>query len=108
MYSVDITGVQQFTRGHGIKKKMHEVVEKPDLDLKACLEHSDVVISGVPSKDFKIATGDVRDGAVCINFSTEKASSVRFSVHSQPLTPRRISHQASRKRPPYIYRASAK
>ena len=72
VFSVDISGVQQFTRGSGIKNKMHEVVEKPDWNLVRCLQASDVVISGVPSADFKVPTTELRDGAVCINFSTAK------------------------------------
>lgn len=74
VYSVDITGVQQFTRGQGIKKKMHEVVEKDGWSLSDCLPLSDVIISAVPGESFKIPTNLIRDGAVCINVSTEKAS----------------------------------
>lgn len=33
---------------------------------------SDVVIGGVPSPDYKIPLELVRDGAVCINFSSER------------------------------------
>ena len=32
----------------------------------------DVVISGVPGEDFKFPTHLLREGAVCINFSTDK------------------------------------
>ena len=72
VYSVDITGVQQFTRGSGIRKKSHEVLEKPDWALEDCLPMSDVVISGVPGNKFKVPADLLREGAVCINFSTEK------------------------------------
>lgn len=72
VYSVDITGVQQFTRGEGIKKNRHEVLEREDWTLKDCLPLSDVVISGVPGDKFKVPTELLRDGAVCINFSSEK------------------------------------
>ena len=74
VYSVDITGVQQFTRGQGIKRKMHEVVEKEGWSLSDCLPLSDVVISAVPGESFRVPTYMVRDGAVCINVSTEKVS----------------------------------
>ncbi|KAK5002613.1 NAD-dependent 5,10-methylenetetrahydrafolate dehydrogenase [Elasticomyces elasticus] len=37
-----------------------------------CLAKSDVVISGVPGASFKVPTHLVREGAVCINFSSEK------------------------------------
>ncbi|KAL6720705.1 Methylenetetrahydrofolate dehydrogenase [NAD(+)] [Lecanora helva] len=72
VYSVDVSGVQQFTRGEGIKKQRHESVEKEGWGLNDCLPLSDVVISGVPGESFKIPTKSLREGAVCINFSTEK------------------------------------
>ncbi|MCJ1468379.1 hypothetical protein MMC07_007007 [Pseudocyphellaria aurata] len=72
VYSVDLNGIQQFTRGEGIKKKRHEVVEKEGWGLQNCVPLSDVVISGVPGDSFRFPTEFLRDGAVCINFSTEK------------------------------------
>ena len=72
VYSVDVTGVQQFTRGEGIKNRRHEVIEKEGWGLEDCVPLSDVVISGVPGEKFKFPTQLLRDGAVCINFSSEK------------------------------------
>lgn len=72
VYSVDLDGVQQFSRGTGIKKQHHEVQMKGGWELKDCLPLSDVVISGVPSSSFKVPTDLLRDGAVCINFSSDK------------------------------------
>jgi methylenetetrahydrofolate dehydrogenase (NAD+) len=72
VYSVDLDGVQQFTRGRGLKKCRHGVHDMPGWELKDCLPLSDVVISGVPGDKFKIPTELIRDGAVCINFSSEK------------------------------------
>ena len=72
VYSVDVTGVQQFTRGEGIKERRHRVVEKEGWGLKDCVPLSDVIITGVPGESFKFPTELLRDGAVCINFSTEK------------------------------------
>ncbi len=72
VYSVDVTGVQQFTRGEGIKKDRHEVVAKERWGLADCVPLSDVVICGVPGQSFKLPTELLREGAVCINFSTEK------------------------------------
>lgn len=74
VYSVDLADVQQFTRGEGIRKRRHEVVEKGGWTLENCLPLSDVVISGVPGEAFKIPTHLLKEGAVCINFSTEKVS----------------------------------
>lgn len=78
VYSVDLNGIQKFTRGEGIKKKRHEVVEKEGWSLQDCVPLSDVVISGVPGDTFKFPTEILRDGAVCINFSTEKVRSLSF------------------------------
>jgi len=72
VYSVDITGVQKFTRGEGIKKRSHEVEEIEGWALEDVAPQCDVVISGVPGESFKIDTGLLRQGAVCINFSSEK------------------------------------
>lgn len=73
VYSVDLDGIQLFTRGQGIKKKHHEVQDQPaTFELKDALAISDVVISGVPGDKYKVDTSLIRDGAVCINFSSEK------------------------------------
>lgn len=72
VYSVDLDGVQVFTRGSGIKKQHHEVHTLDGKALADCLPLSDVVISGVPGKAYKVDTTLIRDGAVCINFSSEK------------------------------------
>ena len=70
VYSVDITGVQVFTRGQGIKQARHEVHDKEGWGLEQVLPISDVIISGVPTEGYKVPTGLIRDGAVCINFSS--------------------------------------
>lgn len=80
VYSVDITGVQQFTRGDGIKKRRHEVLEKEGWTLENCVPLSDVVISGVPGEAFKFPTHLLKEGAICINFSTEKVSQCIISL----------------------------
>ncbi|OAL44111.1 NAD(P)-binding protein [Pyrenochaeta sp. DS3sAY3a] len=72
VYSVDIADVQEFTRGAGLRKRRHEVVEKPGWTLEDCLPRSDVVISGVPGDKYKVPLETMKDGAVCINFSSER------------------------------------
>lgn len=72
VYSVDVTGVQLFTRGQGIKKARHLVEDKEGWELKDCLPLSDVVIGGVPSESFKVPTELIREGAACINFASYK------------------------------------
>ena len=70
VYSVDLTGVQLFTRGQGIRQPRHQVQEKEGWNLEQCLPISDVIIGGVPSEKYKVPTELLRDGAVCINFSS--------------------------------------
>ncbi|MCJ1404161.1 hypothetical protein MMC11_007386 [Xylographa trunciseda] len=72
VYSVDITGIQQFTRGDGIKNKRHDVIEKKGWTLEDCVPLSDVIISGVPGESYKFPVHLLREGAVCINISSEK------------------------------------
>lgn len=75
VYSVDITGVQKFTRGEGLKKKRHEVHEMEGATIKDVAPLCDVVISGVPGDKYKFDTSLLREGAVCVNFSSEKVCS---------------------------------
>ncbi|KAK0628464.1 hypothetical protein B0T17DRAFT_154390 [Bombardia bombarda] len=70
VYSVDVTGVQVFTRGSGIRALRHQVHDKEGWELKDVLPLSDVVIGGVPVESFKVPIELVRDGAVCVNFSS--------------------------------------
>ncbi|KAL2881580.1 Methylenetetrahydrofolate dehydrogenase [NAD(+)] [Colletotrichum sp. CLE4] len=72
VYSVDITGVQLFTRGKGIKQIRHQVQNKEGWGLEQVLPLSDVIIGGVPSEKYKISTDLIREGAVCINFSSHR------------------------------------
>jgi len=72
VFSVDIENVQQFSRGEGLRKRRHEVVDKPGWSLENCLPVSDVVVSGVPGDKYKVPLELLREGAVCINFSSEK------------------------------------
>ncbi|KAF1829813.1 NAD(P)-binding protein [Decorospora gaudefroyi] len=72
VYSVDIDDVQEFTRGVGLRKRRHEVVEKPGWTLAHCLPLSDVVISGVPGDKYKVPLDLMRPGAACINFSSDR------------------------------------
>ena len=72
VYSVDITGVQQFTRGAGLRNRKHDVVDLPEHTLESCVPLCDVVISGVPGEKFKFPCQLLRDGAVCVNFSSER------------------------------------
>lgn len=72
VYSVDVTGVQKFTRGEGLKKRRHEVEDMEGWTIKDAAPLCDVVITGVPGDSYKFDTSLLRGGAVCINFSSEK------------------------------------
>lgn len=72
VYSVDVTGVQKFTRGEGLVKRRHEVEELEGWTIKDAAPLCDVVITGVPGDSYKFDTSLLRGGAVCINFSSEK------------------------------------
>ncbi|KAI9491291.1 hypothetical protein BDB00DRAFT_833832 [Zychaea mexicana] len=71
VYSVDVNGIQLFTRGNGIKLKAHKV-EDIDAKLEDVVGQSDVVITGVPTPNYKLPTSLLRDGVVAINFSSFK------------------------------------
>ncbi|SCU85430.1 LAME_0D01310g1_1 [Lachancea meyersii CBS 8951] len=75
VYSVDVNNIQRFTRGEGLKFQKHQVEDLgafSDAALKECCADADVVITGVPSGNYKIPTEYIREGAVCINFSSHK------------------------------------
>jgi len=73
VYSVDITGVQKFTRGEGLRKRKHEVEEMPEgWSIKEAAPLCDVIITGVPGDKYKFDTSLLREGAVCINFASDK------------------------------------
>jgi methylenetetrahydrofolate dehydrogenase (NAD+) len=83
VYSVDVTGVQQFSRGSGLRKQKHEVRDLEGWTLEQCLAESEVVISGVPGEKYKVPTHAIREGAVCINFSSEKVLTTTFEKSSK-------------------------
>lgn len=72
VYSVDVTGVQKFTRGEGLRKRKHEVEELPGMEIKDVAGLCDVVITGVPGDKYKFDISLLREGAICINFSSDK------------------------------------
>jgi 5,10-methylene-tetrahydrofolate dehydrogenase/methenyl tetrahydrofolate cyclohydrolase len=107
VYSVDITGVQKFTRGEGLKHRRHEIVDMEGATLKDVAPLCDVVISGVPGDKYKFDTSLLREGAVCINFSSEKVGFVQYPILSlvvQYLTSfLRTSAPRSRRRLPSLF-----
>lgn len=71
VYSVDINNIQKFERGDGLHLRKHRVVDA-DISVKEAAAQSDVIITGVPSAAYKFPTEYVKNGAVCVNFSSEK------------------------------------
>jgi methylenetetrahydrofolate dehydrogenase (NAD+) len=71
VYSVDVNGIQIFTRGSGIKLSAHQV-EDTDATLEQIIPQCDVVITGVPTPKYKLPTSLLKDGVVAINFSSFK------------------------------------
>lgn len=75
VYSVDVNNIQKFTRGEGLKFSKHQVEDlganTPEL-LKQLSLDADIVITGVPAASYKFPTENIKEGAVCINFSFHK------------------------------------
>ncbi|ANB13393.1 methylenetetrahydrofolate dehydrogenase (NAD(+)) [Sugiyamaella lignohabitans] len=86
VYSVDVTGVQKFTRGEGIKQIKHHVADV-DTDWKEAAAQSDVIITGVPSPDYKFPVELTKYGVVCINFSSEKNFGPEVKEHAALYVP---------------------
>ncbi|CCE64344.1 hypothetical protein TPHA_0H01380 [Tetrapisispora phaffii CBS 4417] len=75
VYSVDVNNIQKFTRGEGLKFTKHQVEDLGNFSnslLKDISGEADVIITGVPSETYKFPTEYIKDGAVCINFSSSK------------------------------------
>ncbi|KAK6532955.1 NAD-dependent 5,10-methylenetetrahydrafolate dehydrogenase, variant 2 [Arthrobotrys megalospora] len=70
VYSVDIDNIQHFTRGEGVKMHRHHAVDT-DFKVEDVIPKCDVVITGVPSKGYKFPIELLKDGVICINFSSE-------------------------------------
>ncbi|KAI9292142.1 NAD(P)-binding protein [Neoconidiobolus thromboides FSU 785] len=71
VYSVDINDILEFSRGDGLKLSSHKV-QDTKLKLEDVVPMSDVVITGVPSPNYKLSTKLLKEGAICVNFSSAK------------------------------------
>ncbi|GME88209.1 unnamed protein product [[Candida] boidinii] len=71
VYSVDINNIQLYERGDGLTLKKHRVVDCTET-LEQVAKKSDIIITGVPTSNYKFPTEYVKRGAVVINFSSEK------------------------------------
>jgi len=76
VFSVDIGSIEEYTKrppsGAVRKYHPHHISQPSNATLQECLARSDVVISAVPSAEYKVKTVELKDGCVCINVSSEK------------------------------------
>ncbi|KDN44106.1 NAD(P)-binding protein [Tilletiaria anomala UBC 951] len=93
VFSIDIDSIQEFNkrpdsepkthtasaivlaaREHNAARRLrpHHIVRMCSLTAEECIGRSDVVIGGVPSASYKVRTEWIKEGATCINFSSEK------------------------------------
>lgn len=83
VFSVDLDGIQEFTRrkaqvpgtadGEEASTFLPKhIVQTTKMTLAECLAISDAVVSGVPSKEYKVRTAHLKEGVVAINFSESK------------------------------------
>jgi methylenetetrahydrofolate dehydrogenase (NADP+)/methenyltetrahydrofolate cyclohydrolase len=67
VYSLDLTGSLVFEPAIG---RHAHAVRDSDSDRSAALREADVVITGVPSREFPLVRADeIKPGAICVNFS---------------------------------------
>ncbi|KAJ3056664.1 hypothetical protein HK097_005340 [Rhizophlyctis rosea] len=71
VYSVDENGTMEFHRGEGLKFEKHVEVESATT-LTEALPQSDVVITGVPARSYRVPTSQLKEGVIAINFSGSK------------------------------------
>ncbi|KAJ8086997.1 Methylenetetrahydrofolate dehydrogenase [NAD(+)] [Marasmius tenuissimus] len=78
VFSVDIDSIQEYNKrpaaDSSSARQYHprHVVRPSNLSLQECLALSDVVVSAVPSASYKVQTGWLKDGCVCVNVAAEK------------------------------------
>ncbi|KAG9001826.1 hypothetical protein FRB90_011530 [Tulasnella sp. 427] len=80
VFSVDIDSIQEYNKRpassapSGPRRLYHprHVVHPSSNTLEQCLAISDVVISAVPSASYKVNSGTLKDGCICVNVSSEK------------------------------------
>ncbi|KAH9942565.1 NAD-P-binding protein [Amylocystis lapponica] len=77
VFSVDIDSIQEYTkrpRMSAVPRQYHTryVVHPCTMSLQECLALSDVVVSAVPSTEYKVKTEWLKDGCVCLNVAADK------------------------------------
>lgn len=69
VYSADEFGLMRFDRGDGLNLNFHHAYDTK-ITLDEALSLSDVVITGVPSPNYKLPADKLKEGVCAINFST--------------------------------------
>ena len=69
VYSIDLNDILEFHRSNDDRKHF---VTDTNFKLEDCLKVSDVVISGVPSSNYKVNVDLCKPSFVAINFSSSK------------------------------------
>lgn len=72
VFSADVNNMQKFTRGDDLLMQRHKVEELPDTTVESIAPQCDVIITGVPSDNYKFPTEVVSNGTVVINFASAK------------------------------------
>ncbi|KAH9927086.1 NAD(P)-binding protein [Epithele typhae] len=76
VFSVDIDSIQEYTKRPqtAAAREFHtrHVAGPATLGLDEVLKHSDVVVSAVPSRDYKVRTAALKDGCVAVNVAADK------------------------------------
>ncbi|KAF7294322.1 NAD(P)-binding protein [Mycena chlorophos] len=76
VFSVDIDSIQEYTKrpktATARKYNPRHVVHPCSSTLQECLALSDVVISAVPTADYKVKTEWLKDGCICVNVAADK------------------------------------
>lgn len=74
VYSLDLNNMQQFTRGDDLLMQRHKVVDldQTEFSLEKVAPQCDVIITGVPSENYKFPTELVTNGTTVINFASAK------------------------------------
>lgn len=113
VFSIDIESIQDTKRPADSQytQRYHprHVVRPSSFILQECLAQSDVIVSAVPSSNYKVLTSDLKDGCVCINVSAEKnfEKNVQDKVINDLLLSRK-TELLMVKRPRFIYLLSVK
>lgn len=78
VFSADIDSIQEYTKrprsspDAGRKYLPHHTAHPCNFTLQECLALSDVVISAVPSADYKVKTKCLKEGCITVNVAADK------------------------------------